>query len=108
MSDAVTPIPRKRRWLRRILAIGILGPMITIAVLPMLLSTRPARSILVAVANQYLAPARIEVGELRLTWIKGLGLSDVILQDPHGKRLVAVRRANLDRGLLDTANVWGT
>jgi ABC-type cobalamin transport system permease subunit len=51
MANAATP-PRKRRRLRRILAMLVLGPLIALATLPALLSTSLARRGLVALANQ--------------------------------------------------------
>src|SRR5205085_2179592 len=63
--------------------------------------TSPARIALVGMANRYLAPARIEVGGLRLSYSGSTGLSDVILHDPHGKRVVTVTHATIDRGLFD-------
>ena len=40
--------PRKRRWLRRTVAILVIGPIVTIAALPTLLSTAPVRSAVLA------------------------------------------------------------
>src|SRR5437588_371273 len=99
MANAATP--RTRRRLRRFLAILVIGPLIAVAGLPSVLSTSPARRGLLALANRSLAPARIDVAALRLSWLGTLELSGVVLQEPHGKRVVAIPRATLDRSLLE-------
>lgn len=98
MADAVTP--RKRRWLKRILAIAFVAPLIAIAILPWLLSRGPAKDALVAFANRSIAPSRVEVGALRLSWLGSLRMSNVVLHDPRGKRVAAIPRATLNRGLI--------
>src|SRR5437763_181661 len=99
MAEAATP--RKRRRLRRLLAILVLGPLLAIATFPTLLSTRPARLGLLAAANRYLAPARLDVASLRLSWLGAPEVSGVALRDAHGKRVVTVARATVDRSLLE-------
>jgi translocation and assembly module TamB len=98
---AEAPHPRKRRRLRRFVVLLVLVPLILTASLPALLSTAPARFALVALANRYLAPARLDVANLRLSWFGTLELSGLSVCDPHGKRLLAVARATLDRSLLE-------
>jgi len=99
MAEAATP--RKHRRLRRFLAILFFGPLITVVSLPTVLSTGPACSGLLAVANRYLAPGRLNVAELRLSWFGSQEVLGLSLSDAHGKRLVAVSRATLDRSLLE-------
>jgi translocation and assembly module TamB len=99
MAEAATP--RKPRRLRRFLAILVLGPLLTIVLLPTLLSIGPARMGLVALANRHLAPARVDVAGLRLSWFGSLELSGLSLRDSQGKRLVKVARATLDRSLIE-------
>jgi translocation and assembly module TamB len=99
MAEAATP--RKFRRLRRFLAIVIFGPIITVVSLPTILSTGPACSGLVAVANRYLAPGRLKVAELRLSWFGSQEVLGLSFSDAQGKPLVAVSRATLDRSLLE-------
>jgi translocation and assembly module TamB len=98
---AETAAPPKRRRLRRFLAIVVFGPLIALASLPTLVSLGPARMALVALANQHLAPARVEVADLRLSWFGTLELSGLSLFDPQSKRLIGIGRATLDRSLVE-------
>jgi translocation and assembly module TamB len=74
-----------------------------LAALPWLTSTPPFRRWIVARVNRSLAPARIEVGSVRLSWCGPIRASAVVFRDPRGKALVSVTRATLDRGIVGLA-----
>ena len=89
-ASSSTPPPRKPRRLWRIVVVLAIGSAIAVAALPTILSTGPACRGLLAIANRSLAPAQLELGSLKLSWLGPLRLSGVVLRDPHGKQLVAV------------------
>jgi translocation and assembly module TamB len=101
MAKDAPPRTRKRRWLRRTLAILVIGPIVTIAVLPTLLSTAPVRSVVLALANRALAPARLDIAAWELSWVGTPRALGVVLSDPQGKRLVAISRVSVERSVLE-------
>ena len=96
---AATPPKRFRRLLRRLAALAIVVAA-AVAALPPLLSTAPVRHRLVKAVNEQIRPGRIEVGGLSVSWTRGIGLRDVVLSDPGGKRVFTAESVATDRGLL--------
>ena len=98
-SRSPAPIRKKRR-LRRLLAISTLLAIGLVAALPWLLGTPPARAWLLGRVNARLAPGSVELSGLGLSWTGPIKLSGLALRDPKGKLVLAARRVTLDRGLL--------
>lgn len=98
-DSAATPPKRARRLFRRLAALAIVVAA-AIASVPTLLSTAPVRHRLVKAVNEQIQPGRIEVGGLSVSWMRGIGLRDVVLSDPGGKRVFAAESVATDRGLL--------
>lgn len=95
--------PRKKSILRKLarafIVLSLLGGLL-LAALPWLLSTPPARDAVVTRVNKMLAPSRIGVRGLSLSWTGPLRLTGVTLKNGEGKTLVDAKRAELDRGLI--------
>ncbi len=71
--------PRKRRWLRALVILVLLFG-VFIAMLPVILSTGPGRSVVLGVANMFI-PGKISADEMSLGWgrgqnVKGLHISN--------------------------------
>lgn len=96
----------RKSWLRRIVRAGffllVLGG-ITVVSLPWLLSTAPARRLMVSTINKSLKPSRIEVKGISLSWTGSIRLTGLSLRDGQGKTLITARQAVLNRGLLALA-----
>jgi translocation and assembly module TamB len=86
------PVRGRRRWLVIALAFPIFGAGL-IAALPWLLSLPVAQRRMVVEANKTLAPSTIAVGAIRLTWFGPTELSNVVLHNAHGAKLIAAPRA---------------
>jgi translocation and assembly module TamB len=99
--DGQTPIKRKsfKRRAFRALAFLLLVGLVTVGALPWLLGTPPARRAIVAAVNRALAPSRVGLRGLSLSWTGSIRLSGVSLRDGHGKTLLDARLAVLNRGL---------
>lgn len=95
--------PRKKTRLRR-LAQGLfvlsVGFAVAVAALPWLFSTATARDAIVKKINQALAPSKVGIGGLSLSWLGPIRLSGLSLTDGHGKTIVTAKRAVLNRGLI--------
>ncbi|WZO99265.1 hypothetical protein EP7_000864 [Isosphaeraceae bacterium EP7] len=95
-----TPQPRRfRRILRLIAGLAILFVLV-LASMPTVLSTSPARRLLVQVVNKKFSPGRIELGAMSLSWTGSLTLDDVVLVDPSGKKVIKAKSIQTDRGIL--------
>ncbi len=104
LNDSATPrsgARSLRRRLRRVAVVLIGVPTVVLAILPWLIGSPPGRALIVMAANQYLAPAQVELAGLSLSWLGGQSLNGLNLFEPHGKRLVAVDRLTSDRGLIE-------
>ena len=96
-----SPAPvRKRRRAWKVLAGLALLAIATVASVPRLLGTKPARAWLVGRINAKLAPGSADLEGVQLTWTGPIELSGVALRDPKGKPVLAARRVRLDRGLV--------
>ncbi|APW62752.1 hypothetical protein [Paludisphaera borealis] len=96
---AAKPPKRLRRLIRSIVVLAILF-LLMLASLPTVLSTSPARRMLVQAINKKLNPGRIELGGVSLSWTRGLVLKDLVLVDPQGKTVVTADSVRTDRGIL--------
>ncbi len=98
---AETPT-RRTRFGRRLIKIGLaLALLLTATVLaaPTLLSTAPGRRLLLTQANILLAPTRVELKSVRLSWFGPTRMTGLTMFDPAGKAVVAAPRASLDRSV---------
>ena len=82
----------RRRWLRVALAIVLIIAGLIVA-LPWLLGLSVAQRRLAALANRTLAPSSVEFGALRLSWLRPTEISNVVLHDAQGDRLLGAPRA---------------
>jgi translocation and assembly module TamB len=98
--------PRKRSFARRLARAGLIatvGLAVVVAALPWLASTPPARDAIVTRVNAAIAPSRVEVKGLSLSWFGAIRLTGVSLKNSAGKVLIDAERATTDRGLLALA-----
>jgi hypothetical protein len=96
----LTPVPkRNRRRLRILLIVVAIAVPATIAALPRIVEAPPVRRLVLALANRALAPTRVELATLRLSWTGPTRLTGLVLRDPRGKAVVRAPRATLDRSL---------
>src|SRR3954468_15835372 len=98
--------PRKRSFLRRLVravVVLVLVVGVATAALPWLMSTSLARRAVVAAGNRAVAPSKVGVSGISLSWTGSIRLSGVTLRDKDGKTLVSARHAVLDRGLIPLA-----
>jgi len=106
MDDTKTtlrkPAPARRRWRWALAALLVLGIGL-VAALPWLLSTAPARSLIVAQINRAIAPSRVEVRAISASWRGPIRASGLTLRDGRGKVLIEAPRAALNKGLLPLA-----
>lgn len=94
--------PRKslpRRLARAFVVLMVLG-VVAVGVLPWVLGTPPARNAIVAAANRAVAPSKIGVRGLSLSWFGSLRLTGLTLTNGEGKTLINAKSAVLDRGLV--------
>ncbi|WP_165246447.1 hypothetical protein [Paludisphaera soli] len=96
---AAKPPRRFRRLVRWIAVLSILL-LLVLASMPTVLSTPPARRMLVRAINQKLHPGRVELGGASLSWNRGIVLRDVALIDPRGKTVATAESVRTDRGLV--------
>ncbi|WP_435011154.1 hypothetical protein P12x_002452 [Tundrisphaera lichenicola] len=94
------PRARKRHRLLKAFAILTLLIIALLAGLPSLLSTAPARHLILGKVNQRLAPGSASLNGLSISWTRPIELLGLSLRDPKGKVVVAARTIRLDRGVL--------
>jgi translocation and assembly module TamB len=99
-STSLSPVPKPKRRLRKILGALIFLAMVLMAGLPWILGTPPVRGILLGRVNAAMAPGSVELDGLGLSWTGPIELVGVRLRDPKGKVVLASQRLTLDRGLL--------
>lgn len=91
--------PRRRRWLW-IVPIGAVVLAVTaVAALPWWLGTASGRRWVVARANRVMAPARLELTGLRVSWFGPAELRGVTIRDKEGDAVVSAPSASWDRTL---------
>ncbi len=90
------PARRRRRWWRALATALIVG-LGLVAAAPWLLSTDPARRLVMARINRVLAPGRVEFATLGLSWSGPTRLGGFVLLDPGGARVASGPSAVLDR-----------
>jgi len=86
------PVRGRRRWLRVTFAFLMIGAGLA-AALPWLLALPVAQRRMAAEANKILAPSSVEFGAVRLSWFRPTEISNVVLHDAQGDRLLAAPRA---------------
>ena len=98
--------PRKKslaRRLVRVVAVMVLLAVVLVGALPWLLSTTPARRAIVAAVNRTIAPSKVGISGVSLSWAGSIRLSGLWLKNKDGKTLLTARQAVLDRGLFPLA-----
>jgi hypothetical protein len=94
------PQPKRRRWrIWAILAIVLLMSLGRDRRDPLGGHIPAVRRLAVAQANAYVAPSRVEVGAVHLSWFGTTRMSRVKLFDPKGHCVVDAPRASLDRSV---------
>src|SRR5687767_10034353 len=94
------PQPRRRRW--KIWASLVLVLLViagAIVALPWAVGVPAVRRLAVAKANALLAPSKVEVGSVHLSWFGSTRMTRVKLLDPKGHCVVDAPRASLDRSV---------
>ena len=91
MTAPVRGRPR-RRWRWVALTTFLIGSGLIVA-LPWLLKMPAAQRRLAAAANKILAPSSVEFSEIRLSWLRPTEITNAVLLDAQGDRLVAAPRA---------------
>jgi translocation and assembly module TamB len=80
------------RWVKA--AVGFLVVIAgLIAILPWLLRLPGVQRRMALEANKILAPSAIEFGEIRLSWFRSTEITNIVLHDAHGDKLVAAPKA---------------
>lgn len=92
----------KRRLVRALVVLLVLTAGL-VAALPWIASTPPARRALVSALNRALAPTRVEIDGLSVSWTGPGRLTGLRLTSSRGKRLVDAPTATIGRGLLALA-----
>ena len=101
MASNQSPVPvkpRRRRWVKYVLALGALAIAAFLAV-PWALNTGAGRAWLLGKANRALAPGRLEMDSLRFSWFGPTRMTMFTLVDAQGDRVVVAPRAVWDRNL---------
>jgi translocation and assembly module TamB len=91
----------RRRWLGVALVILFVAAGL-VAALPWLLGLPAAQRRLAAMANAILAPSSVEFGTLKLSWFRPTEISNVVLHDAQGDRLLTAPRATFGWNLWQT------
>jgi translocation and assembly module TamB len=97
---------RNRRRLRTIvigLTLIVLIVAATVAALPSLAGLAPIRGWIVSAANARLAPTRIELASLGLSWSGPVRMTGLVLRDARGKAIVTAPEATFDRNVRQLA-----
>jgi translocation and assembly module TamB len=97
MADpSPTPRKRRRRWWRLVVILALFV-IATIAALPWALSTGPGRRWMLARVNHALAPGRLHVDAVRLSWFRPTEFTGFTLIDRQGGRVAFAPVAVWDR-----------
>ena len=99
-ADTPSPARKKRRGWKFFAVVGLLLMVGLVAGLPWLLGTPPGRAWLVGKVNAQIAPGKVELERLGLSWTGPIELWGVALVDPKGKKVLTARSVTLDRGIL--------
>lgn len=85
------PKPGVSRWRRRRLwLVGLSVPLLTVLLLPTLLSTAPVRRLVLRQVNDRI-PGRVELASWSLGWFSGASLTGVVLRDAAGNPVAEVK-----------------
>lgn len=103
VAPAPAPLPKKRRWGRR-LAVAFLLLLALLAVgvwaAPGLIARSAYRHRLIADATKDLN-GKVEVGAVSLAWLHPVELFDVTVTDPDGRPVLTAAKVSTSRTLLD-------
>lgn len=90
---------RWRRWVIGGIVVGKLLLALAIGLLPNLLETSIARTVILQQADRHLAPGRLEVERFDFAWTKPTRMSGFRLLDPSGEPTITSETAWLDQSL---------
>jgi hypothetical protein len=95
------PRPRKRWWLRAVVAVVVIVLLVVLLVLlaPTLLSTPPARSLAIGIVNRQLN-GKVEVGSWSLGWFSGIEAGDIRVLDANQQPLAELKQFSTGLTLL--------
>ncbi len=96
-----TQARKPRRWRKVAVGIAILFVAV-VAVLPFALGTSTARRLLLGRVNRFLAPGRLEIASLRLSWFRPTRMTGVVLHDRQGDPVLNAPLVTWDRNLWQT------
>ena len=90
----------RRRWK---FAVGfVILVVAVVAAIPYALGTSAARRLLLGRVNRILAPGRLEIDSLRLSWFRPTRMTGVVLRDRQGDRVLSAPLVTWDRNLWQT------
>lgn len=96
--------PRRPRW-RRILMWTVLGLVVLLglgaALLPWALETSPARRMILAAVDDFLAPGKLRVDRFHFSYFGPTRMENFVIVDPGGGEPLRAKEAILDRTLVD-------
>jgi uncharacterized protein involved in outer membrane biogenesis len=93
---------RKRRWLRILLwvvAIGLVGLVLLVALLPTIISSGPVTKRIAASASDYL-DRDVSIGDLAFGWRSGLKVTDLAVVERDGAPFASFRSLSCDLGIM--------
>jgi hypothetical protein len=91
--------PRRRRWLWFIPLVAVVVAATAVAALPWWLGTASGRRWVVARANRAMAPGRLELEGLSVSWFGPTRVRGVTIRDSEGEAVVAAPEGTWDRTL---------
>ncbi|MGC8642454.1 MAG: hypothetical protein ACP5XB_21545 [Isosphaeraceae bacterium] len=95
----------RRRWLRRlslILIVGLVCVLALVAALPWIVETPIVQRRLAAAASRVLAPAEVRFDHLRVFWSRPIEIANLVLRDAQGDDIVSSPTAHLSWNLRET------
>ena len=99
-ASSSTSAPRKRRWLRRFVGLGILL-LLFLFLAPLLIGLGPVRNKIASVASESLGQ-RVEIDGAGAFWGKGIDVEGITVHSPDGfdGPLATIRRVHVDVDVL--------
>src|SRR5665213_3665290 len=90
-AEIPKPRPRKRRRWLWILAVVIVGLVFLVLILPTLLGTEPARSVVVSQVNKRIN-GTLQIDSWSLGWFSSIGVQGVSIKDEAGRQILQLPR----------------
>lgn len=101
-TPATTPRPRRRRWIWGLgLILGGCAVLVLLgaAALPWALNSAAGRIWLLEQVNQGMAPGRLEVAAIDVSWFRPTRMTGFVVRDPEDQTVVTAPVARWDRSL---------